>query len=1511
MSGTAESVDLVSTINYFFDNVLGLDGSGRLAQVVATGAGSDKQITIQLSTTLSSGVRGFTDLFSFIISDKQIDKYINKEIDLTHEIDKALTKFVDPYVNQMVEGIDGVERGVAVAATDSLKNLMSARILGELAPELARALKEFDVPRADALTKVFDVSLTDLSQDYFKSFVPGVVKAYGKIGIAEILDAATADLGKDWKHAVSAVKDGVLEPILSNIVDRYFTAVGGKAPEIFKNVEFTKVLADITSHLLINFDALDKQIVDDILGIDGHGWLESRLQPMLTNGINDFVQERFIDALDFLSGKFTANDLDKVLGLDKIPNPTEFLDLLGNVFARYAGTELAKLIVEIDSLPEAVFSQLGSFLASEAFGGTLGTIGLNTVGSMLGFASNSVIGGAIFNGLGVVLGAGIGAVVGAVVFEVIDNLFNGAISGFIGDIVDWIRNDSPQAFYRVKFNPEKNEFEFSGRYSKDSNAKLDNAVKSMSDAFEESVDSVFKLVGQPAHVSADYDEITMVWGKKHFSESFASFREGVESWKMGFGKDASAVVGATIGAVLRRTDFRGGDAILDKAYETWKAYIGENAADAAFATPDALTALQKLISLAKFANQYRQDSTLFDQMMAGDTPVGVTVLQQFMEAQALGFNDATTLKGSVLKQETIGSSAAGDTIYLDGSARVALARGGDDVVWAGTAAHQEVDGGTGTDTLVLSKARASYTVKLVDRASHTVLITDKTTNSDIKVANVERFILGATGASPTGTESLSFSQLIGNRAPVITTAVSAAVHTVTVVEGSRDAASFAAIDQDGDTLTYTISGSDADSFVIDSKSGTLSFRDSQSYARLSDKNGDGLFEITVTATDGVDNDSKAVYVLVGRQGDVVTPGAILQGGTGPEFIGPDRSSPNGVKSLAGDDIIFGGAGADTILGDKGNDFISGGDGNDSVVGDDGADLLSGGDGNDSLFGADGDDRIQGGPGDDVLYGDAGDDTIFGAVGNDKIFGSAGNDRLVLDKVRDAYEVKIVNRATQTISLIDKAANTQIEVSGVESFVFGQQAGATTLSLGKLIANQDPIFISGIGSGYLPVSVAEKTTLVVTLFAKDLDGDAVTYAINGGADADKFTIDAKSGRLEFRIAPDRLQSTDKNGDGLYEVTVTASDGMDADTKTIYAFASQGSSPASPGNIIFGDAGPNRIGLDGSVVGQPNASTSDDIIFAGGGADQVVGDKGRDMLIGGDGADTLHGGVGDDSLMGDADDDQLWGDEGHDLLRGWTGADQLDGGSGNDTLIGGRGSDTISGGDGSDLVLLNATASELYFNWSNGQLIVSGGGDRDVYSGVEYLVAKDGQVILGTSQKIGTFDEGYYLNRYPDVAAAVKAGAVGSGLEHWLEFGEKEGRQAINSGQNPFYDEGAYLAANPDVAAAVRSGAYSSGYAHFLVFGKVEGRISVPFFDKDYYLAHNPDVKASGIDAWTHFMNYGWREDRDPSQFFDVSVYLDKYQDVKAAGVNPLEHALLNGIREGRTIFATHDFSWDII
>ena len=92
------------------------------------------------------------------------------------------------------------------------------------------------------------------------------------------------------------------------------------------------------------------------------------------------------------------------------------------------------------------------------------------------------------------------------------------------------------------------------------------------------------------------------------------------------------------------------------------------------------------------------------------------------------------------------------------------------------------------------------------------------------------------------------------------------------------------------------------------------------------------------------------------------------------------------------------------------------------------------------------------------------------------------------------------------------------------------------------ANEPPNFTSASET-----TVDELTTgTIYTISASDPDGDPVTFSINGG-DAGFFTLNGSN--LSFTDPPDFESPRDTNGDNIYLVDVTASDGTQSSTLTL--------------------------------------------------------------------------------------------------------------------------------------------------------------------------------------------------------------------------------------------------------------------------------------------------------------------------------------------------------------------------
>ena len=101
-----------------------------------------------------------------------------------------------------------------------------------------------------------------------------------------------------------------------------------------------------------------------------------------------------------------------------------------------------------------------------------------------------------------------------------------------------------------------------------------------------------------------------------------------------------------------------------------------------------------------------------------------------------------------------------------------------------------------------------------------------------------------------------------------------------------------------------------------------------------------------------------------------------------------------------------------------------------------------------------------------------------------------------------------------------------------------------------------------------VSVPENTTAIQTVTATDPENDTLSYLLDGGNDASMFAIDAASGALSFKSAPDFENPTDGNHDNVYSVQVQVTDGTNVVAQTIsVTVTNQNEAPAfTTGNSV---------------------------------------------------------------------------------------------------------------------------------------------------------------------------------------------------------------------------------------------------------------------------------------------------------------------------------------------------------
>ena len=76
-----------------------------------------------------------------------------------------------------------------------------------------------------------------------------------------------------------------------------------------------------------------------------------------------------------------------------------------------------------------------------------------------------------------------------------------------------------------------------------------------------------------------------------------------------------------------------------------------------------------------------------------------------------------------------------------------------------------------------------------------------------------------------------------------------------------------ATDEDGDALTYSLSGTDAARFTIDPTTGAVRFIASPDFENPDDAGGNNVYDITVTASDGTNETEHNVAITVTNEND--------------------------------------------------------------------------------------------------------------------------------------------------------------------------------------------------------------------------------------------------------------------------------------------------------------------------------------------------------------------------------------------------------------------------------------------------------------------------------------------------------------------------------------------------------------------------------------------------------------------------------------------------------------------
>lgn len=490
-------------------------------------------------------------------------------------------------------------------------------------------------------------------------------------------------------------------------------------------------------------------------------------------------------------------------------------------------------------------------------------------------------------------------------------------------------------------------------------------------------------------------------------------------------------------------------------------------------------------------------------------------------------------------------------------------------------------------------------------------------------------------------------------------------------------------------------------------------------------------EADYTAATGLTSTALADFIKLSNGAQVDDEGDWIQGDGGDDTI----HGGGGNDILQGgddDDLMFGGSGSDIMAGGAATVTPAGGSAiavvngqlNASIdlsgvytvstsLGDDGDDHLMGQAGHDVMVGGGGDDRLEGQGGNNILIGDfadlkmsgdttlleanataidsafQGDDTLIGGALVDIIMGNGGKDTLSGDMGKN---ILIGDNALLS------STNLYTGITGMRSLL-GDKDDADKIYTGLTTS----LIVAGLGD--TANNVGDEIYTGLAYDSGLSDNDLLTAAQRMIIFADYGDLEGPVGDLGTLTTVFSVGDDDK---------VSTSGGNDI------IFAGVGDDEVSSGlghDIVFGDTGTYEgifIGRRGFTLSSDHAAIAydpvtdtSDVRYRGGqqtgtsatiiGDDKIHGGDGNNLIIAGGGADEVTTGTGLDVILGDLGDIEVFGryasNDTEDLDAPTVTATSSEPVTGDDTwgdeIVAGLGDDIVIGASGSDIIGGGAT------------------------------------------------------------------------------------------------------------------------------------------------------------------------------------------------------------------------------
>ncbi len=501
---------------------------------------------------------------------------------------------------------------------------------------------------------------------------------------------------------------------------------------------------------------------------------------------------------------------------------------------------------------------------------------------------------------------------------------------------------------------------------------------------------------------------------------------------------------------------------------------------------------------------------------------------------------------------TLAMAGENDAPSITSGASANFAENGTGTVYTATGTDPDV-----SDTLTWSISGAD--AGLFNINSSTGVLTFKTapnyeSPADSGANNVYDLTITATDngtGTLTATKTIAITVTNVNDAPIITSGA-----TISFAEnGTGTVYTAAGSDQDGDSIIWSISGTDSALFNINSGTGELAFKTVPDYDSPADNGGNNVYDVTITVTDGTLTATKALAVTVTNVNDApsITSGAsanFAENGTGTVY------TATGTDPDASDTLTWGISGADAGLFNINSstgvltfktapNYESPADSGANNVYDLTITATDNGTGNltatktIAITVTNVNDAPIITSGATISFAENGTGTVYTAAGSDQdgdsmIWSISGTDSALFNINGSTGELTF-KTAPNFESTADSGANNVYDVT--ITVTDGNLTATKALAVTVTNVNEAPSITSGATASF----AENGTGAVYTAAGTDPDtGDTLTWSISG-ADSGLFNINHSTGDLTFKTAPNYEDKKDVGTDNTYNITVIATDG----------------------------------------------------------------------------------------------------------------------------------------------------------------------------------------------------------------------------------------------------------------------------------------------------------------------------------------------------------------------------------